>query len=1292
MPLLVKHAVKMAVFNSLRNHKGLVLLSFFLAVLMIRIDTGRSDEHVYCVKPEEMENCSDPDCTEDRCYSLMYYANHSNFTTDNTTFRFLAGEHPLLKPIYMKNVANLALISDPATTGEMGNSTVTVKCKYYISFPGGFFFYNITNLKIQGLKIVECSRYSNSFHVYIALQLYFIQNLAMKNVLIYNTTGTGLMMDGLSGSSVIDETIIDSSHAGEHTYGCNLALYCRDYYSEIDNNDGKISTVLINSSYILNGYNDDRTIGSSSGIYIHIACQKKMNITLNRVNATRNRAGAGGNIGIMYISYSSEWLVVISILNSHISYGHAHVGGGLYVNALLSPNSSYINTQNCSCATRDMPILTVYNTSFHENTSPYLGAGVYIKLREAFWFTVGTFSFHNCTFTGSKLNQPGEVGHGGVAVHILIFQLPMYKQHISPLFKAEFTNCNFTQNVVQPNSDTVQQYGTPLSVVSTSRNGVLYIQGMESVTLKNCSFDNNTCTGIVAIHSYLLLYDWNIIHNNTGIRGGGMVLCAESKVQLHNGAILNITENQAAEYGGGIYVESECNQDLPFCFFQVDNVTASSATLNKTKVFLINNTAKLAGSALYGGLIDSCVIFDNITQVYPSKAGSKIFNATFHVVPKSYDISVISSDPILVCFCSNHTFPYDCKYTTIVYPVPGSTFKIHAILLGQRRGLVPGVVEAHLFCKSECRITADQMTQETNGTECSALSYTILSDDDVTLTIQLIAENSYYEYSGYTYKSTQIMVHVQKCPLGSIAQDQTCSCLVGGHKHIKCNIINNVITKQPPVWIGYKEQPNNTTITTDIIFHQFCPLGYCLSGNTTIQTTNESFSQDVQCAKNRSGLLCGKCKTDYSLGFGTSACLRCKHKPLPGLRVVGLIAVCGVAGILLVVLLTLLNLTVSEGTLNGLIFYANIVQVNSDIYFPPESHARPLTAFIAWLNLDFGITTCFYDGMDAYAKTWLQFLFPLYIWLISGAIVYFSWKSNRVARLAGRNAVKVLATLFLLSFGKLLRTIIAAVSYTNVVSHDQTIDISVWLPDASIRYLHRKHITLYVTAVLAGLLTLLYTLTLTFIQCLRKAPENRMFVWVRKLKPLLDAYTGPYKNRYHFWTGLLLLVRILLFVAFAFNLTIGPVLNLSVIILVSTLLMIAIQPGIYRHLFLGLLESSMYVNLILFSTVMIFLIDSYTEYKILAAYLFGGWALVTFLGIVAYHAYRRMFGAPDCGQLRVWCREKLRPRGVAAIQPVIIPRDDSEELESEESEEEREMNATWNTPHLRESLIGSIQR
>ena len=43
--------------------------------------------------------------------------------------------------------------------------------------------------------------------------------------------------------------------------------------------------------------------------------------------------------------------------------------------------------------------------------------------------------------------------------------------------------------------------------------------------------------------------------------------------------------------------------------------------------------------------------------------------------------------------------------------------------------------------------------------------------------------------------------------------------------------------------------------------------------------------------------------------------------------------------------------------------------------FYPLQKPAVLNVFIAWLSLDFGIESCFYSGMNAYAKTWLQLVF-----------------------------------------------------------------------------------------------------------------------------------------------------------------------------------------------------------------------------------------------------------------------------------------------------------------------------
>ena len=78
------------------------------------------------------------------------------------------------------------------------------------------------------------------------------------------------------------------------------------------------------------------------------------------------------------------------------------------------------------------------------------------------------------------------------------------------------------------------------------------------------------------------------------------------------------------------------------------------------------------------------------------------------------------------------------------------------------------------------------------------------------------------------------------------------------------------------------------------------------------------------------------------------------------------------------VLVLILNLTVAVGSINSIIFYANILDASRSVYFS-QKHLDVAEVFVAWLNLDMGIDTCFYSGMDIYVKTLIELVFPAYI-------------------------------------------------------------------------------------------------------------------------------------------------------------------------------------------------------------------------------------------------------------------------------------------------------------------------
>ena len=289
-------------------------------------------------------------------------------------------------------------------------------------------------------------------------------------------------------------------------------------------------------------------------------------------------------------------------------------------------------------------------------------------------------------------------------------------------------------------------------------------------------------------------------------------------------------------------------------------------------------------------------------------------------------------------------------------------------------------------------------------------------------------------------------------------------------------------------------------------------------------------------------------------------------------------------------MILMLNLTVAMGTINGIIFYANIVNANSSAFFP---FTEPIfiTVFISWLNLEIGMDVCFFEGMDMYWKTLLQLAFPIYVILLVILVIIISECSTMFARLIGRkNPVATLATLVLFSYTKIIQTIIAGLSFS-VLEYPNAFQEVVWLPDGNVRYLRGKHIVLFLLSLGILIAGIIYTTLLFSWQWLIYYKHKKFLKWARhsKLYLFLEPYHAPYNFKHRYWTGLLLVVRVLLYLASALNVSGAPSINLlvtGIVLIVLFLLKAQLQgivDSIYRKSAVDILETICYVNIILFS-------------------------------------------------------------------------------------------------------------
>ena len=721
--------------------------------------------------------------------------------------------------------------------------------------------------------------------------------------------------------------------------------------------------------------------------------------------------------------------------------------------------------------------------------------------------------------------------------------------------------------------------------------------------------------------------------NDASFAGGG--ICFEQSSKLY---VLMVSEDvgkvdvieftgNSADYGGAVYVADETNSGTcastssqqystkTECFIELLPHHDGLFDINNIEVTVFKeNQAYVSGSDLFGGLLDRCTISPLAAK---NSHQTSIMDGTSYFLDVSNidRLDTISSAPVRVCFCNEDKQP-DCGYhPPIVNVKRGETFAVPLVAVDQVNKTVSNVTIRVGLSSSFGGLGENRQNQST-GEGCTDLVFEVYSPHP---SEQIIL---YADGPCKDAPLSQGIIHVNfsscDCPIGfqqNLALKTRCECECDSDLHpyvSNCDFIAETITREGDFWIDYLQKSRSYVI------HPHCPFDYCKPSSEKIAINfNIASGATAQCANDRSGTLCGQCSVGTSISVGNSHCLKCPtYWPL--LTVILVIASV-LAGVLLVALILALNLTIAVGTLNGVIFYANIVAANTNSVFPPN-------VIIAWLNLEPGINICFFDGMTTYWKVWLQLAFPAYIIVLVVLVILVSERSKRFCRLIGKkDPVATLATLVLFSYAKLLHTIIASLSgaalrYPGLNStHD---DVIVWLPDASIKYLSAKHIPLFIVALLILLAGTAYTVMLFSWQWLLRC---RCFSCTPKLSLFVQVYQVPYTPKHRYWTGLLLVARIILYVIFAANVKSDPKINLIAIgVMVVGILIVRefVEGGerLYQKRSIEMLEIACHFNLVLLCVVTFFTLEDTVVRNIVAQVSMIA-TIMLLLAVLVYHFF-----------------------------------------------------------------------
>ena len=398
-------------------------------------------------------------------------------------------------------------------------------------------------------------------------------------------------------------------------------------------------------------------------------------------------------------------------------------------------------------------------------------------------------------------------------------------------------------------------------------------------------------------------------------------------------------------------------------------------------------------------------------------------------------------------------------------------------------------------------VDVSQLSQIYHNLDCNEYKYTLWPRNESTKTCK--------HFLGLHGMPEMFYVQLN-CPIGFTLQKskQACDCdpILSSSLLLitSCNLDDGTIQRPAHSWGSLMLLPKaHSPMMCPLMVHTVCHT--CLISTCPFLTHGVSLTGLVCCVDN-----VNMASVQYLVHHGA---MKCSNVYL--LNIIRL----GIAGIGLVLILFIFNLSVINGTINTFIFYVNILNINIFTLFP-SCKPQVACSLLSLFNLDLGITTCFYNGMDDYAKAWLQLVFPSYMLTIALLLIITSCYSIRVQRLTAQRALPVLATLFLLSYTKVLQTVCKVLfSYAKIIHLSYNTTEYVWSIDTVAPLLGLKFTLIFVICLVIFFILMPFNFVLL---CTRKLSYFKL---VTMFKPLLGTYFSSHKDKVYYWTGLQLLVR-----------------------------------------------------------------------------------------------------------------------------------------------------------------------
>ena len=1076
--------------------------SIVVFISLLHVITATS---VYYVIPDDQPHINN-DCPIDHeCHTLQYYLlNNSKYFTSNTQLHFLQGSFYINVDIVIDNLHNFSLVGS-------GVDNTVIEC----STPSLIAIINCTNTVIKNIttgrhcgssvkrlepyaeiaKVIRVRKFI-SVHVnhkptiklYRSIFVFNCYSTLVQSVLI-RTHGI-FIINGLGNTSLTDISLCDS----------DLQIFYAGYIDHKLNRNNEHVLQIVNFNYCVTS--EYETVGEELDYTIIIEFGGDYNTEVFIKDSTFQFLRRIQLISIVFWTFNDKNLVTIKGCQFLSNRGVFQINRAM-ITVAYGYGTITITNKEYGLNINNINKVQVLDSSFINNIANETGIIIrlYLPLSR---YEISYFTLSNCTFVMNGNFVILKTLSNFAMLDVLIeSNLPPIGTAARLMYESSFKDlyCTVTIN----NSVFIQSGNGKDKSAINCRNVILNLNG--PLIFTNFKSKNDSIIFIervnVTIHGHVEFLNNNAVSLLSQIGLGS--------IQFKESFLLNISNNKFYEeiftifYTIKMYNYTILQEPYPMCFIQyisdngnLDDQFADGEPINFSIIIHETETRSLA----------------NLHTTHCRWQPNAAFNMTspLHVNQRfisNFDKWINEPTQKSLCSCSDGD-SINCSVDVLgpIYPGQNAVFSLALADIKQLQHTVSISLETIIYSPLQCAVATATRQQNFSSHQCSNVSSIILSHSNIMC--ELLVKQDIVTVHGIKESYDNYHVKLRPCPPGFMFIQMRCQCdpvlMLNGYVK-DCDIDDQTIIRSPNSWIFYSGSLHTYRLSKN------CPFQYCYPRSTKLQLNNP----DLQCQFSRSGILCGQCQQGLSTIFGSSDCQQCSNVYLL------LIIPIAVSGILLVIVMFVLNLTVSEGTINPFILYFNILNIHNNPLFPSHSLVKPFHILISFANLNLGIESCFYNGMDDYTKTWLQFCFSIYLITIITSIIIASHYSIVVQRLTLHKTVPVLATILLLSYTKILQTVSDVLFlYFTITDYPSNVSSVMWSIDANVPLFGLCHSVLFAFSLLTFLLLTLYMCLLLFGKILR---NFRVTVHINRL---LNAYNKAYKKNCCYWIGYELIIRCVL--------------------------------------------------------------------------------------------------------------------------------------------------------------------